>query len=413
MMQKKPSTIILCVDRDNDLGRKAGIEGPVIGRDKNIEAAEKLLLADPTESDANCIFAAVKLYDEVKKDFENLEVITITGYGKSGIKSDQKLNEQLDELEKKYTFEGIILVTDGAEDDQVLPILNSRAKIISKEVVIVKQAQQVESAYYTIKEALSDPYIARIVFGIPGLIFLFYAITLALEIEGLFIRGVFFIVGLYLVMKGLGVEGKLAKWNRELIKSLSPQSPSFLFYLGSLVIALLGVYTIVQAAISDPIAFFDAGAYIKALQGSYLFFAIAAICVGFGRIAGHLHFKKAHLLRLDVLFIVSAVVVWIIVDAATLVIAGNEDLNFMLLSIMACFVLLLIAFKAADLLDITRKATNALIGLPAYDPAGKWLGRIVEIDPQKNIIKFEKGENEKKSSNKFKLLPGKVLVFSN
>ncbi|MCX8190076.1 MAG: DUF373 family protein [Candidatus Diapherotrites archaeon] len=411
-MSKKPSTIILCVDRDNDLGRKARVEGPVIGRDKNIEAAQKLLLADPTESDANCIFAAVKMYDEIKKDFENLEVVTITGHGKSGIKSDQKLNEQLDELEKQYSFEGIILVTDGAEDDQVIPILNSRSKIISKEVVIVKQAKQVESAYYTIKEALSDPYIARIVFGIPGLIFLFYAITLALEIEGLFIRGVFFIVGIYLVMKGLGIEVKIAKWNRELIRSLSPQRTSFLFYLGSLVIAILGIYTIAQAAISDPIAFFDSGKYLKAVQGSYLFFAIAAICVGLGRIADHLHLKKAYMLRMDTLYIASVLVVWIIADAATLVIAGNEDLNFMLLSIMACFVLLLIAFKLADVLDITRKATKIMIGLPAYDTSGKWLGKIVEVDPKRNTIKFEKNENEKKSSEKFKLSRGKVLVFS-
>ena len=57
--------LVICVDRDNDLGKKAGVKGPVIGREKNLEAASKLALADPTESDANSIFAAVKKYDEV------------------------------------------------------------------------------------------------------------------------------------------------------------------------------------------------------------------------------------------------------------------------------------------------------------------------------------------------------------
>ena len=44
MPKKKPVTIILCVDRDNDLGRKAGVEGPIIGREKNLEAATSFCL---------------------------------------------------------------------------------------------------------------------------------------------------------------------------------------------------------------------------------------------------------------------------------------------------------------------------------------------------------------------------------
>ncbi|MEM4663060.1 MAG: DUF373 family protein [Candidatus Diapherotrites archaeon] len=409
-MAKKPSTIILCVDRDNDLGKKAGIEGPVIGREKNIEAAEKLLLADPTESDANCMFAAVKLYDEIKKDFENLEVVTVTGYGKSGIKSDQKINEQLDELEKKYSFQGIILVTDGAEDDQVIPILSSRSKIISKEVVIVRQAQQVESIYYTIKEALKDPYLARLVFGIPGIILLFYAVTLLLEMEGLFVRGVFFIVGLYLVIKGLGLEGKIAKVQKNIFRTLSPQRTSFPVYLGSLVILFLGVYTILQAAIADPASFF-AGVYFKDIQASYLFFAISFVLIGIGRLVDHIHLKRAYLLKTDILYIASVIVVWIIIDATTLVIAGSEDLNFMLLSMIFSFVLLLVAFKISDVMDVTKKASEILIGLPVYDTSGKWLGKVVEIDKEKNIIKFERAESEKKTSAKFRLSNDKVVIF--
>ena len=38
---------VICVDRDNDFGRKAGIDGPIIGRKDNLRAAVKLALADP------------------------------------------------------------------------------------------------------------------------------------------------------------------------------------------------------------------------------------------------------------------------------------------------------------------------------------------------------------------------------
>jgi putative membrane protein len=52
-------TLVLCVDRDDDLGRKVGIDGPVVGRDAVEEAARRLALADPEDSDANGLFAAV------------------------------------------------------------------------------------------------------------------------------------------------------------------------------------------------------------------------------------------------------------------------------------------------------------------------------------------------------------------
>ncbi len=39
--------LVICVDRDNDVGEKAGITTPVIGRDACIEAAQRLALEDP------------------------------------------------------------------------------------------------------------------------------------------------------------------------------------------------------------------------------------------------------------------------------------------------------------------------------------------------------------------------------
>ncbi|MCP8318953.1 MAG: DUF373 family protein, partial [Candidatus Methylarchaceae archaeon HK01B] len=57
--------LVLSVDRDDDIGVKAKVKTPVIGRDACIEAATKLSIADPEEADANAIFAAVKQYNEL------------------------------------------------------------------------------------------------------------------------------------------------------------------------------------------------------------------------------------------------------------------------------------------------------------------------------------------------------------
>src|SRR3989338_6583291 len=93
-MEKTENLLVVCVDRDNDLGRKANIVGPVMGKSACIKAAAKLALADPTDSDSNSIFGAVKKYEEVKKS-ANAEVAILTGHGKTGFESDRKIAQQL------------------------------------------------------------------------------------------------------------------------------------------------------------------------------------------------------------------------------------------------------------------------------------------------------------------------------
>jgi len=175
--------LILAIDRDDDFGRKAGVEGPVIGRDACVDAALKLSLADPEDSDANVVYAAVKLYDELKEsgEFDDLEVALITGHPKVGVKSDMELARQLEEVLERFPADGVITVTDGAEDEQIFPIITSKVPIISSHRVVVKQSEGIETTYYIIyrymKEILSDPEVAKVVLGIPGMILLFYGIA--------------------------------------------------------------------------------------------------------------------------------------------------------------------------------------------------------------------------------------------
>ncbi|NPA47267.1 MAG: DUF373 family protein [Thermococci archaeon] len=174
--------LVLAIDRDDDFGKKAGVKGPVIGKGKCIDAALKLSLADPEDSDANVVYAAVKLYDELKSagKFDEVEVALITGHPKVGVESDMELARQLDEVLKKFPADGLIPVTDGAEDEQVFPILASRVRILSSRRVVIKQNENIETTYYIIyryiKEILNDPEAAKVFLGIPGFILLLYGI---------------------------------------------------------------------------------------------------------------------------------------------------------------------------------------------------------------------------------------------
>jgi len=185
----KIKVLVLAIDRDDDFGKKAGVRGPVIGRDACINAALKLSLADPEDSDANVLYAAVKLYDELKEkgEFEDVGVALITGHPDVGVKSDLELQKQLEEVLKSFPADGVIPVTDGAEDEQIFPIITSRVPIISTRRVVVKQSESIETTYYILyrylKEILSDPEAAKIFFGLPGMILLVYGIARLLSIK--------------------------------------------------------------------------------------------------------------------------------------------------------------------------------------------------------------------------------------
>ncbi len=171
------TTLILCVDRDDDLGRKAGVKGPIIGRKNNLDAALALALADPEDSDANAIFAAVSLYDRMKKEGKDIEVATLTGHENVGIKSDEIIAKQLDKVIRKVKPKNVIFVSDGSEDEYILPLVTSRVPIAHMRKVIVRQSKNIESTYYILMRALKDKKMVKKILVPVALIFLAYAFS--------------------------------------------------------------------------------------------------------------------------------------------------------------------------------------------------------------------------------------------
>jgi len=87
--------LVICIDRDDDLGRKTGIPTPVVGRNACIEAAQRLALEDPEDADSNSIFYAVKTYEDLVSKGYNAQVITVTGVENRGVQADEKVASQI------------------------------------------------------------------------------------------------------------------------------------------------------------------------------------------------------------------------------------------------------------------------------------------------------------------------------
>lgn len=406
---------VICVDRDNDFGRKAGIEGPIIGRKDNLRAAVKLALADPEDTDANCLFMAIQKYDELKEKYSQIEIITLVGSKKFGFESDIKINEQLETFLETFKADQFVLVTDGAEDDQIIPILQSRAPIISKTTVIVKQAKEVESTFYTIKEALRDPFLARIAFGVPGIIILLYLLlpTIGLQLVAGFL-------GVYLLLKGFGLEDRILAVTKEITSSISAQRVSFPFYVGAIMLAAFGLFSAAPYVVSAYNTV-QAGNYVAGIESTasaldflIMFGAFSGLVFIVGKSADAIQLKKAYLLHTYFLSAVAVALGAILLGSAKGVLVGTTTLNGFLLLLIASFLIFFGAYKVTQEFDIRKKVTKLLIGLPVYSKSGKWLGKVEKISKDKNLVEFTfKSKKVQINSQDFNLQNGKLQVSRN
>lgn len=239
-MSDDKKTLILCVDRDDDIGRKTNKKSPVIGREKNLELANALALADPEDSDPNAIFEGVRIHDLRESEGKRTEIATITGDPEVGIKSDEKLTKELQEVLKATRSTEIILVTDGTEDEHIIPIIQGHAKILSVRRVVMKQSERLEGMYYMVhdflKQVINNPKMARLVLGIPALILLLYSLF---GLTGWrFILGG---IGIYLLIKGFQLEEPIKAVFSELKTSLTTRRISFFIYIVSFVFLSIGI----------------------------------------------------------------------------------------------------------------------------------------------------------------------------
>ncbi|MCS3924497.1 DUF373 family protein [Methanosalsum natronophilum] len=233
-------TLIICIDRDNDLGEKAGIRTPIIGREKIIEAAVSLGTVDPEDSDTNTLFGGVKVLDDLHNKGVDAEIVSLAGDKNVGVMSDQNISRQLDDVLETYDVKNAIFISDGAEDETLVPIVQSRIKIDSVKRIVVMQSANLESTYYILKHAFSDPKISQTFFVPLGLAAIIYSISLLANYPEGAIIGILIAVGVYMLYRGFMLDDKLVVLTEQTKSSIRAGKITFITYLAAALVAITG-----------------------------------------------------------------------------------------------------------------------------------------------------------------------------
>ncbi len=277
-------TLFLCVDRDDDLGRKAGVVTPLIGRRRVLDAGVQLGLADPEDSDTNAVFSTIHLYDkELKRDTSGrqLECAVIAGHRVVGLRSDRELARQLDEVMAVTEADEIVLVTDGAEDEQIVPLLQARARVVHMHRSIVKQAPRLEGAWYVLQRMLDDDKLAKRYVLPLGLVILIWGIAFLFGISSIATGLTLAIIGGWLFVHSMRWEEKVSRFFTDFYEGLRTGKVGLVGNVIMLALWIGGAGSAGQRAVGDQGWTYS----ILSFSSEFLFWFISGLLV---RTAGNL-----------------------------------------------------------------------------------------------------------------------------
>jgi len=355
MSQAPEKYLVLCVDRDDDLGMKAKVETPVVGRESALAAATKLALSDPEEADANAIFAAIKKYDELTRMKTSCEVAVVCGEVNRGFEADRRLGKQVASVLSGSSYTGVVLVSDGGDDELVIPIIQSLKPIVSVERVAVKHSQTVEETYQVLGRYLRmlifDPHYSKYALGVPGLILILAGI-LAVTGHGFEAAlATVLILGGAALIRGFDVDRTVAGFLHR-----GPTGYLRLFsMIGAVIVVISGIdagYVAMTAdfhwaqVAADPTQFFVYGGILigRLLSGSLNLVWAGISIYSVGALLSHVARDSVRWRRDGYVLVMLAMLYFPVLTFSDFLISGTAEATFLLISyillgLVAVFVL--------------------------------------------------------------------------
>ena len=236
------STLVLCVDRLGGLSHGDGADTPLVGQ----EAVRSLVIdvgtADPENTGVNTLLQGLRVTQDLLESGEEATIAVISGSAESVVTADRAIARQVEELIDAHQPSSAIVILDSPQDEQLLPIIESRIPVDAVDRVVVRQARDIESTYYQMKQFLADEELRQTTLVPIGVALLALPILMtqtSAEAAGATIIAV---IGLFLLYKGLGIDAYLASIPAWTKRSLYSGQVSIVTYVVAAGLAVVGVF---------------------------------------------------------------------------------------------------------------------------------------------------------------------------
>ena len=258
-LQKRPTEgktsrlLVICVDRDDDIGSKAGVLTPVVGRNACIESAQRLALEDPEDADSNSIFAAVKTFEDLISKGYQAEVAIVSGIENKGVQGDEKIVSQVKNIIENFSANGAVIVSDGEDDESVIPIIQNVLPVVSVKRVVMRVSRSVEYSYAVLGRYLKaiafDSKYSKFFLGVPGILLLIGGIATVLGMTREIFAVLVSILGGAFLIRAFDVDRAWSRWTKP-----TPAGFIRIFTLVAGILLILASVTAGIAAVNPEIA---------------------------------------------------------------------------------------------------------------------------------------------------------------
>ncbi len=278
--------LVICVDRDNDVGEKAGITTPVVGRNACIEAAQRLALEDPEDADSNSIFAAIKTYEDLVSKNYKVEVVTIAGVKNRGVQADQKILAETRQVIERFSADGAVIVSDGEDDEAVIPVIQNVLPVVSVQRVVMKVSRSVEYSYAVfgryLKMIAYDSRYSKFFLGVPGILLLIGGVATVFNYTAEIFAVLVSILGGAFLIRAFDVDKRWTSWAK-------PTPMGFIRISTMLAGILLLLGSIPSGIDSVDFSLYESAEIIsiitnKVIIGQFIFGSLPILWIGMGSI---------------------------------------------------------------------------------------------------------------------------------
>lgn len=276
--------LVICIDRDNDIGDKAGIKTPVIGRNACLEAAQRLALEDPEDADSNAIFFAIKTYEDLISRGYDTEVSVVAGVSNRGFRADEKIIAETRTVLEKFPATGSVIVSDGEDDESVIPVIQNILPVISVQRVVMKVSHTIEHSYAVfgkyLKMIMYDAKYSKFFLGVPGTLLLITGIAAMFGYTAEIFSVLIIIFASALIIRAFDIDTAWLNWTKP--------EPSALVRLFTMITGIVLIITSIPAGISTISQNGDLGVLFteKITIGQLMAGAIPILWIGIGVMLG-------------------------------------------------------------------------------------------------------------------------------
>lgn len=237
------TTLVLCVDRSDAIGRASGLQTPIVGWEAVRSLVIDVGLTDPEDTSVNTLLTGLQIARDIRDEGgDGALVAVVSGAGESMVSADRRIARQIEGLINDYDPSGAVIVIDSAQDEQVLPIIESRVPVDGVERVVVRQARDIESTYYLLKQFLADEEMRQTILVPIGVTLLAFPLLVTQTSAEIAIATITAVIGIFLLYKGLGVDEYMSEvpgWTR---RSLYSGRVSLITYVVAGGLAMVGLF---------------------------------------------------------------------------------------------------------------------------------------------------------------------------